>query len=241
MAELTLKTLPDPSKIDDKKTYTLRGVHVRTIVELLYQLWRGENIGNSSSVKKNSNGDSGFNFTVNPQQTAIIANAVRSTRPFFTTDASAGGTTPFISVTAGTVTDLTNSAEVWTGLSGNIIYMNDPVDGNVPFALQLVGPPVRQPKLQISTSATCSYLNATIDSSTGFITAMEIDADSGGGLPSSTMSNWYQLLSTLSVSIDPMSGVASVNLANDGAQSSLYFKSCGLLPLTDGNGYTVGT
>lgn len=69
MAELTLKTLPDVSKLDDKKTYTIKGVHLRTIIELLNQLWRGDNIGNSSTVKKNANGDSGYNLTSNPPGT----------------------------------------------------------------------------------------------------------------------------------------------------------------------------
>lgn len=162
------------------------------------------------------------------------------TRPFFTTDQSAGGANGLISITAGTITDLTNSGTVWTGTTGpNIIYMNDPVAGNVPFALELTGPPKRQPYLQLNPAATCCYLNATVDSTTGFITALEIDSDTGSGMPVSTATNWYQLLSSLTVLI--ADGVASVICANDGAQSSLYFAICGLLPLTDGNSYRVGT
>src|ERR1700693_1312246 len=44
-------------------------------------------------------------------------------------DASAGGANGLISVVAGSVTDLTNSGAVWTGTTGNIIYMLDPVAG----------------------------------------------------------------------------------------------------------------
>jgi len=136
------------------------------------------------------------------------------------------------------VTDLTNSGTVWTGATGNIIYINDPTNGNVPFAVP-VGTPLTYPRLQLDPAATCCYLNATVDSTTGFITAMEIDADTGGGLPASTSTNWYQLLSSLTVTIT--SGVAKVTLANDGAQSSLYFAICGLPPLTDGTLYRVCT
>lgn len=158
-------------------------------------------------------------------------------RPFFTYDVSAGGPSGLISVTGGTVTDLTNSGNVWSGFS--TIFMNDPIAGNVPFAFPLVGPPIRQPYLKLNSAATCCYLNSTIDASTGFITAMEIDADTGSGVPLSTSINWYQLLSHLTVTI--ISGVATVSLFNDGAQSSLYFAICGLPPLTDGNSYRVGT
>ncbi len=146
---------------------------------------------------------------------------------------------PLISIVAGSVTDLTNSGAVWTGISGNIIYMIDPIAGNVPFAKPLTGPPVRQPYLQLSSSTTCCYLEAEIDNATGFIIAMDILADSGGGKPDSDSTHWRELLSSLTVTI--IGGKASVACANDGAQSSIYFKSCGRLPLDDGNGYTVGT
>ena len=162
-----------------------------------------------------------------------------SRHPFLPYDVSNGGAHGLISVVAGSVTDTTNSNAAWTGTTGNIIYMNDPVAGNVPFALALTGPPVRQPYLQLNSAATCCYLNATVDATTGFITAMEIDADTGSGMPASTSTNWYALLSTLAVTIT--AGVASVKINDDGAQSNLFFAICGLLPLTDGTQYRAGT
>lgn len=153
-------------------------------------------------------------------------------------DVSAGGPDGLISVVAGSVTDLTNSGTVWTGVSGNIIYISDPVNGNVPFAVA-TGTPLVYPRLLLNSAATVVYLNATVDDSTGFITAMEIDGDTGGGLPPSTSTNWYYLLSSVTVTI--VSSVATVKVFNDGAQSSLNFRVCESLPLVDGSGYSAGT
>lgn len=160
-------------------------------------------------------------------------------RAFFTYGVSAGGANGLISVTAGSVDDLTNSGTVWTGSTGNVITIDDPTNGVTPFAVP-VGSPLVYPRLQLDPAATCCYLNATVDATTGFITAMEIDGDSGAGVPASTSTNFYYLLSSLTVVIT--SGVAVVTpILNDGAQSSLNFAICGLVPLMDGTLYRVGT
>ncbi len=163
-------------------------------------------------------------------------------RPFFTTDQSAGGPNGLISITAGSVTDLTNSGTVWTGTTGlNLIYLSDYLLGNIPFALPITGPPVRQPALQLNPAATCAYLEGAVDATTGFITAMNIFSDTGSGMPVSNSTHWRQLLTTLSVSI--VVGVASVTFPKpqDGAQSSLFFATCGIPPITDGTQYRVCT
>jgi len=225
--------------VDPAGQYEWSGISINRLNDILRGMWRGENIKATAPLRAKQMGSSGVNLNCD----AIPGTATASTiRPFFTIDASAGGANGLISVSAGSVTDLTNSSTVWTGISGNIIYMNDPVDGNVPFAKPLTGPPARQPYLQLSPTATCCYLKATVDATTGFITAMEIDADTGSGLPASTSTNWYYLLSTLAVTIT--AGKASVKCYNDGAQSSLNFAICNpsvSLPLTDGTSYRVGT
>lgn len=153
-------------------------------------------------------------------------------------DASAGGADGLISVVAGSVTDLTNGGTVWTGTTGNIIYISDPTNGNVPFAVP-VGTPLIYPRLQLNSAATKVYLAATVDMTTGFITGLEIDADTGSGVPANTSTAWYYLLSSVLVTIT--SGVAKVTVYDDGAGSSLNFVSCGALPLANGLGYRVGT
>lgn len=175
---------------------------------------------------------------------STTAAATIALRAFLTQDQSAGGANGLISVTPGVVVDLPNSGTTW-GTTGFDISIDDPVYGSVPFNVPVLvgsGPATRMPQLQLDPSATCDYLHASIDSTTGFITAMAIEADSGSGLPASTDSDWYYLLSDLTVTI--VSSVATVTLLNDGAQSSLNFAICNpgtSLPLTDGSSYRVGT
>lgn len=59
MPELTIKDLPDVAKIDDKKSYTLKGIHLRAIVSILGHHQRGENIGHGT-VTPFQNGDNGY-------------------------------------------------------------------------------------------------------------------------------------------------------------------------------------
>lgn len=166
-----------------------------------------------------------------------------SPHPWLPIDASGAlaGASPAVSVTAASLTDLTNSGTVWDGTTGNIIYINDYLNGNVPFALAITGPPARQPILQLDPGATCVYLDMTVDSSTGFITAGTILGDTGSGVPTSTDTDCYILLSTITINFNSMTSTYSVTVNNDGAQSNLFFKSCEGTPLTDGNGFVIGT
>lgn len=151
------------------------------------------------------------------------------------------GATALISVKAGSVTDTTNGGKVWTGATGNIIFINDWINGNVAFAVPAGGPPATYPALALSASATVVYLNATVDNTTGYITAMDIEGDMGAGLPASTTTNWYYLLSSVIVVFDPIAGTYSVTVLDDGAQSALNFGICGSVPLVNGSQYRVGT
>ena len=161
------------------------------------------------------------------------------TYPFNVTDKSAGGAHGIISVLQGTVTDLTNSSTVW-GSTPNNIYINDPVYGNVPFNVPVGG---RAPELQLNSAATVVYLNATVNSTTGYITAMQILGDTGAGMPASTSTQWNELIANLTVTIT--SGVAKVNIPQpQSLLANLYFAICNPLvnlPLTDGTFYRVGT
>ena len=171
----------------------------------------------------------------------LVSKAGSTSHPFEGSDASAGGGTGLISVVAGSVKDETNSGTLWSGLAGaNEITINDPTYGVVPFAVLVgSGSSARLPHLALSGSATRLYLNATVSATTGFITAIEIDADSGGGLPTSTSTHWYSPLAGVAVTVT--SGVATVSITDDGAQSNLFFAICGAVPLTDGTQYREGT
>lgn len=160
------------------------------------------------------------------------------THAFQVFDASLTGS-PMIRVQAGSLTDLTNSSAVWATAGPNIIYLNDYLAGMVPFATTIPASgmdPEHQPSLVLNFNATCVYLQCTVDSSTGFITAIQVEGDTGSGVPPSTSTQFNTLLSTIVIPT-----ASSVLVNNDGAASNLFFKSCGALPLTDGTGYTIGT
>jgi hypothetical protein len=164
------------------------------------------------------------------------ASVTPTINPFNVTDQSAGGANGIISVAQGTVDDLTNSGTVW-GSTPNIIYINDPVYGNVAFNVPVGG---RAPQLQLNSAATVAYLNGTVDATTGYITAMQILSDTGGGMPTSTSTQWNALICNLTVTI--VSSVATVNIPQpQSLLANLYFAICGPLPLTDGNEYRAGT
>ena len=131
--------------------------------------------------------------------------------------------TPLIGITPSTITDSTNSDEAWSPT--------------------LAGTPINTipaPSLSISTSATCLYFKSTITTASGKISAIEIDADTGGGIPPSTDAIWYLLLSGLTVTVT--SGVASVVFYYDGfCNAPIIYSVCETLPLMDGNGYRWGT
>lgn len=163
-----------------------------------------------------------------------IQPSAKSTHPLLPYNVSSGSI-PFISVIPGTVTDLTNSGTVWGG-SGHDITINDPVHGVVPFNVKIGGV---YPKLQLDAAATCAYLFSTVEDATGYITAMEIDGDTGGGVPPNTSTESYIILSDLTVTI--VGSSASVSILDDGPQSSLFYRVCEFLPLIDGSGYLYGT
>jgi hypothetical protein len=174
-----------------------------------------------------------------PNLTIIQPTSAPTNHPFKVLEASSGSS-PMISVVAGSLTDLTNASTVWATSGTNKIYLNDVTNGEVPFATAISGSTVRQPELVLNSAATCVYLQCTVDSSTGYITAVEVEGDTGSGVPSSTSTQFCILLSTIVITTDG-SGNKHVHVNDDGAQSNLYFRCCETPPLSDGSGYTLGT
>lgn len=210
------------SQLDSSKAYLIRGDTLAKMQDRDEALWNGDNIQRGPGILRRGSGKAGFSLAAkrgnqNVPSTGAVLHALT------VYDASAGGANGLIGVTPGIVTDLTNSGTVWTPMLNGVLINN----------------PITPKSAPLDPAATCAYLNASVDSSTGFITAVEIDTDSGGGKPTSTDSNWYELLTTLVVTI--ISGKASVKCNNDGAQSNLFFAICGSAPLTDGTQYRVGT
>lgn len=136
------------------------------------------------------------------------------------------GSTAQISVTPGVVNDETNGNTPWT-----------PTLGGTPINEQ-TGSPLAYPVLAVDSGATVAYLAAMIDPTTGNITALEIDTDTGGGVPTSTSFAWYLQIAFVTVSFD-VSGNAHV-LCAPTVLSSQSYAICDVLPLTDGNGYQNG-
>lgn len=148
-------------------------------------------------------------------------------RPYQVYDASSG-TTPKIGVIPSTTTDAVHFFNPpWTPtIDGNPI--------NVP-----IGMPPAYPLLTIDPAATVAYTHATIDSSGGAITAIAVEADTGGGFPNSTATDWYMLLTTLAVTFSS-GGNAIVTVQNNGWFGPILYSTCAVLPLTDGSGYIWG-
>jgi hypothetical protein len=59
----SIKDLPETSKIDDKKSYLVQGKWLRAIVDILQQLWRGENVGKGPNIRIRQNGLGGYTIT----------------------------------------------------------------------------------------------------------------------------------------------------------------------------------
>jgi hypothetical protein len=164
--------------------------------------------------------------------------------PWLPIDASSqlSGTAPAVSITTASLIDMTHGGTTWVGTTGSyIIYLADYLAGSVPFALTITGPPARQPALQLDPAATVVYLQCTVSSSTGFITASAIMGDSGAGVPASTSTQFNTLLSSVMINSTMGGAPYSVSVFNNGPQSSLFFAICGLLPLTSGDSYRAGT
>lgn len=60
---LSIKDLPDTSKIVDSRDYLVKGQHLRVIYNILSQLWRGENIGKGPNIRIRQNGLGGYTIT----------------------------------------------------------------------------------------------------------------------------------------------------------------------------------
>lgn len=145
-----------------------------------------------------------------------------SPRGYAIIDASSGST-PQISIVPSTTTDLTNSGTVWIPTSDGTSIASPDVD-----------------PLEIDSGATAAYTHSTVDTTSGFITGISIETDTGSGVPSNTNTDWYMLLTHLGVIFDD-SGNAKVIISNDGWFGPISFAICGPVPLTDGTFYRFGS
>lgn len=139
----------------------------------------------------------------------------------FTAYDTSNASVPQISVTPGVIVDTASFGIVWIPtISGNPINIK-------------IGTPPSYPKLIISSSATVIYLKSSINSSDGFITAVEIDSDTGGGVPPNTLNTWYLPLALVQVTFNSFrNAVILIQNILSGSQS---YSICGVLPLTDGS------
>jgi hypothetical protein len=134
---------------------------------------------------------------------------------------ASSGSTPQITVFPGTITDILNGGHIWS-----------PTLGGLP--LNSVPPPV--PTLVVSPGDTVAYFKSTIDTTTGYITACEINT--GATMPDSTNAIWYRILSDITVTVS--GGTAVVTTFDDGVITSRVYQYCGILPVPDGSGYLDG-
>lgn len=79
------------------------------------------------------------------------------------------------------------------------------------------------PTLTIDPLDTKIYFKGTSDATTGLITAIEVN--SGTVLPINTTTNWYQLISTITVT--GSSGAYAIAIADDGVSGSQAYQKCG--------------
>ena len=129
---------------------------------------------------------------------------------FYGSDGSAGGAVGVLQLTAGTIRDLIN-----------------PGPGNVWSPASL--------KVNLNPNATRGYLHAAINSTTGFITALTLEADTGAGMPANTATDLY--IPGPSVKVTITGGKAKVAVTNDGTLDSQVYQLCGSPPVTDGTRY----
>lgn len=187
----------------------------------------------------------GANITVTDTPDGPAFNAIiqfsseNITHPFKGLDGS-DGSSALVSFQAGALQDLTNS-KTWATTGANIIFLNDYAAGIVPFATLIPDGAggMRLPKISVA-GATATYLSCTVTSATGNITAIVILADTGGGVPAGSATQFNTLLTSVTVTTDSK-GLAHVKIYDDGAQSALYYAICGALPLTDATSYRIGT
>lgn len=166
-----------------------------------------------------------YNVTRGPGGTTLKINFPHYTPPppalhnYAVYDASEGST-PKISVTPGNHYD-SSGGTVWVPtLDGNVINVQ-------------IGSPLAWPTLTIDPAATVAYFNITVNpldgSGTlpaGAITAIEIDADTGGGVPVNTNTNVNQAVAYLTVTIDDESGNATVTSNEGGVSASQVYQAC---------------
>jgi len=128
-------------------------------------------------------------------------NPIVTLKQFQVVDTSSGSTLQ-ISLVPSTISDATNSGFKWS--------------------------PTGSP-LALSGSETESYLDSTIDPTTGLITASAFGA--AATMPTSTSTHWYLPLSSITCHAGTP---ASVTVANNGWYGPLEYYFCGSLPLLDG-------
>lgn len=167
MPELTIKDLPDTSKIDDKLTYVVQGIHWRAIISIIKLLWRGDNIGKGDATP-NQNGDSGYFLSVNPGSPQILqaikgSSVIPPLNPF--SDASVTSTAK-VTITYGTyggaIPTISGTALV-TSAAANIITLGG--------------------------SDTLVYCQCDFTySSGGIVTIVDAEIKSGTSVPSTTIS-----------------------------------------------------
>ncbi len=68
--QISIKNLPDTSRLQDDKLYLIPGGWLRSIVSILKQLWRGENITRGPGILLRSGGPGGLSISAVPQETS---------------------------------------------------------------------------------------------------------------------------------------------------------------------------
>lgn len=126
---------------------------------------------------------------------------------------ASSGATPMISVTPGNHIDGTGSSTYIPTLGGTAIS------------------PLPAPTLVVSASATMAYFKATTNPQdgtgalpAGAFTALEIDADTGSGLPPNDNTHIYQICAMITVTIS--GGIAKVVSNEGGVAGSQVYQYC---------------
>lgn len=157
-------------------------------------------------------------FRSNPKGKTLVCGDGSSAlpgHPLSIVDGSIGAIAGII-LTPGVVIDSNGSSMAWTPNIDGTPVTNNP-------------PPVFNP----GGADTVAYLDCTITTATGVITA--VDFATSIALPPSTDTHFYLFISHITVEIDVTN--ASVRTLDDGAQGSQRYETCGVLPLVDGNSY----
>jgi hypothetical protein len=138
------------------------------------------------------------------------------------TDASSQSPgSPAIGVIPGNHIDTTGGATWIPTLNGTVIA-------------PLPTPPALPPFLAIDPDASMAYFHLTVNpldgsgaTPAGAITALEIDADDGSGLPDDTNTDLYQICAFLTVTGPDSSGNYSVKSNEGGVSGSQVYQACG--------------